>query len=60
MKWWMLNFKVLSRNSPGSAEENHENLSPYSRSLDRDFNLGPSEYKARVLIARPQILVTGS
>jgi hypothetical protein len=22
----MLNFKVLSRNSPGGAEENHENL----------------------------------
>jgi hypothetical protein len=48
------NFMILSRNSPGEFEENHENTNQDSRSLVRDFNLGPPEYKAEVLTTQPR------
>jgi hypothetical protein len=41
-------FKVLSRNSPGGTDENHERLSQDSWSPGTDSNPGSSEYQARV------------
>jgi hypothetical protein len=48
------NFKVLSRNSPGGTEENHENLQDI-RSLGRDFNLGPPQ--RGILTTQPECSV---
>jgi hypothetical protein len=43
------NCKVLYRNSPGGADENHESLSHNFRPPGRDLNPGVPEYEAGVL-----------
>jgi hypothetical protein len=47
-------FKAISRNLPGETEENHQNLSKYSRPPGRDLNVGIVEYEAEVLTTRPR------
>jgi hypothetical protein len=49
-----LNFKVLSRHSPGGTEEIYENLSQDNQSLGRDLNPGSPEYEERVLTTGPR------
>jgi hypothetical protein len=48
------NFKVLSRHSPGGAEENHEKPQD---SRGRESNPGPSEYEVGALTTRPRCWV---
>jgi hypothetical protein len=43
-------FNVLYRHLPGEIDENHENISYDSWSLDRDSNSRPGEYEAAVLV----------
>jgi hypothetical protein len=50
------NFTVLSRNSPGGTEKNHENLSQ-DRSPGQDLIPEPPEYEAGVLNNRHRRLV---
>jgi hypothetical protein len=48
----MAKFEVLSRHFPEGTEDNHGNVSQGSRSAVLNWNLGPSEYEARVLAIR--------
>jgi hypothetical protein len=43
-------FKEQSQCKPGTTEENRENLSPDGWSSGRDFNPGPPEFEAGLLI----------
>jgi hypothetical protein len=45
-------FNVLTRDSPGGTEENHENFSQDSRSPGRYLNSVSLEYEAGMLATR--------
>jgi hypothetical protein len=51
-------FEELSEHFHGGTDKNHETSSQDSRSLSRDFNLGPPEYETEVLNTQPQYSVS--
>jgi hypothetical protein len=50
-------FKKLHTDLPSGTEKEHKKLNQDSQSPGRDFNTGPPEYEARVLITQPRHLV---